>query len=402
MTMSMTRRVLYHALVGTVALLLPGSLAAEGRRTDDAPRRDIVTSRLDDEASERLGWRPEGLDDVLAYAKGLSTDTLLIWTSGTTVATLGDPSVRYTVHSVRKALLSTVVGQHVGAGDGAIPLDATLADLGIDDSPIPLTPLQRTTTVEDLLRSRSGINHAAAAEAGLTSEKNRTLGTEENVPGSKWAYNNWDYNALTTVFEQRTGLTVAEAFATGIAAPLRLEDFEPGDVSYQSEPALSQHPAAAFRMSGRDLARIGQLYLDGGMAGGARVLDASWIARIESTRSDTGLGGLRAGHGQLWWLPAPETGFPRGTYMAWGLGNQTLFVIPAWDTVIVHQSDMTAFLKRFLAALADGGDAEEVLEDLVVGCLRRRNRDDPFCVEDRFIGRREFAGLVEAIVAARR
>ena len=402
MTTSLTRRALYHALVAAVALLLPSSGAAESRRTDDAPRREVATSRLDDDASRRLGWRPDALDAVLDYARGLSTDTLLIRTGGTTVATLGDPSVRYTVHSVRKALLSTLVGQHMGAGGGSVPLGATLAELGIDDSPVPLTPLQRTATVDDLLRSRSGINHAAAAEAGLTSEKNRMLGAEENVPGSKWAYNNWDYNALTTIFEQRTGLTVAEAFATGVAEPLGLEDFAPGDVSYQTDPTLSQHPAAAFRMSGRDLARIGQLYLDGGMAEGRRVLDAAWIDRIASTRSETGLGGLRAGHGQLWWLPAAETGLPEGTYMAWGLGNQTLFVIPAWDTVIVHQSDMTAFLKRFMAALADGGDAEAVLEDLVVGCLRRRSRDDPFCVEDRFIGRREFAGLVEAIAAARR
>lgn len=400
MDMPMIRRILYCTLVCGAALLLPASAAGDGRRADEAPGRAVATSRLDDSAVRTLGWNVERLDQVLDYAKGLSTDTLLIETGGTTAATLGDPSVRYTVHSIRKALLSTLVGQHVGDGDGRIALGATLADLGIDDNPVPLTPLQRTATVEDLLRSRSGINHAAAAEAGLTSEKNRMLGSEENVPGSKWAYNNWDYNALTTILEKRTGLTIAEAFAIGIAEPLELQDFEPDDVSYQSEPGLSQHPAAAFRMSGRDLARIGRLYLDQGMAGGIRILDAGWIDRIVGTRSETGFGGLRAGHGLLWWLPGVETGIPEGSFMAWGLGNQALLVIPAWDTVIVHQSDMTEFLERFTAALAEGGEPEAVLEDLVVGCLRRRNREDPFCVEDRFIGRREFDGLVERLVAA--
>ncbi|MDF1791536.1 MAG: serine hydrolase [Thalassobaculaceae bacterium] len=398
----MILRILCCALAHGAVLVFPASAGAEGRRTDEAPGRAVSATRLDGSAVHKLGWHPDRLDEVLAYATGLSTDTLLVETGGRTVAILGDPTVRYTVHSIRKALLSTVVGQHVGDGERQIALGATLADLDIDDSPVPLTPLQRTATVEDLLRSRSGINHAAAAEAGLTSEKNRMLGTEENLPGSKWAYNNWDYNALTTIFEQRTGLTIAEAFATGIAGPLELKDFQPGDVSYDSEPALSQHPAAAFHMSGRDLARIGRLYLDGGKVGGTRVLDASWIDRIDSMRSETGLGGLRAGHSLLWWLPGPETGFPDGTYMAWGLGNQALFVIPAWDTVIVHQSDMTEFLKRFLTALSEGGEAEAVLEDLVVGCLRRRSRDDPFCVEDRFIGRREFDGLVERLVVARR
>lgn len=402
MATSITTRLLFRTVVCAAVLMLASPSAAESRRSDDTARRVVAASRVDDTQAGRLGWNPDRLDDVLDYATGLSTDTLLMETGELAVATLGDPALRYNVHSIRKALLSSVIGQHMGSGEGEIALGATLAQLGIDDSPVPLTPLQRTATVEDLLRSRSGVNHAAAAEGGLTAEKTRMLGTQENVPGSKWAYNNWDYNVLTTIFERRTGLTVAAAFAAGIADPLGLQDFERGDVSYRSEPDLSQHPAAAFRMSGRDLARIGRLYLDGGTSNGTRVLEASWIARIEDTRSATGLGGLRAGHGLLWWLPAPETGLPEGSYMAWGLGNQTLFVIPAWDTVIVHQSDTTEFVKRYTAALAVGGEAESVLEDLVVGCLRRRNRDTPFCKEDRFIGRREFAGLVELIVAARK
>ena len=61
-------------------------------------------------------------------------------------------------------LLGALVGQHLGSGPGQIDLDATLAQLGIDDRPHPLTALQQQATVLHLIKSVSGINHAAAGE----------------------------------------------------------------------------------------------------------------------------------------------------------------------------------------------------------------------------------------------
>ena len=81
----------------------------------------------------------------------------------------------------------------------------------VTDGPIPLTERQRTATVEHLLKNVSGIKHPSAG-GGLTDDRDARLEHEENVPGTKWAHNNRDDNALTTVFEKRTGLTVAAAF----------------------------------------------------------------------------------------------------------------------------------------------------------------------------------------------
>jgi hypothetical protein len=162
-------------------------------------------NRLGDAETRRLGWQPAGLDEVFAYAGRLSSDTLMIVTAGETIASFGDLERPYPVHSLRKAILSALVGQQLGPGEKQIDLSATLADLSLDDDPGPLTPLQRQATVLHLLKSTSGINHAAAAEEGLLAEKNQRLGSVENTPGTVWAYNNWDYNALTTILETRTG-----------------------------------------------------------------------------------------------------------------------------------------------------------------------------------------------------
>lgn len=354
-------------------------------------------------APEPRGWTASGLDRVFDYAKTLGTDSLVIVTDGVVVRSMGDLARRYDVHSVRKALLSAAVGQHLGTGPRQIDLEATLADLGIDDRPGPLTPTQRQAKVLHLIKSISGINHPAAAAAGQQRDLDTRLGRGENAPGTIWAYNNWDYNALTSVFEERTGLSVHEAFRRGVAERIGMQDLAPNSTYYIHEPELSRHRAAMFRMSARDLMRLGQLYLAKGSWEGRDILSPEWIERITKDATATGDAGLGAGHGYLWWIPGPETGLPPGTFWAAGLGFQALFVVPAWRTVIVHQANTRPFLTRALAmAQAEKIGLGAAMEKLVEYCLAPANASTEFCRNDRFILRREFARLMSLIVQARR
>jgi len=391
---------LVAALVAVLGYLLATGEKGLSSRTP-GPARSIEVTRLGETETAELGWNHDAVSEVFAHAATLSTDALVISTRGKRVAAFGDQDAPRAVHSIRKAFLSAIVGQHVGSGETEIPLDASLKDLSIDDALPALTDLQRQATVLHLLKSTSGINHPAAAEAGLTAEKNRRLGDGDNQPGTVWAYNNWDYNALTTIFEVRTGLTVAQAFGQGIAAPIGLRDFSETDVSYSAEPEISRHRAASFRMSARDLETFGQLYLDRGMADGRPVVPASWVDRVTDDFTETGRDDLRWAHGYLWWLPDPDFGLPQGTFWAWGLGYQALFVIPAWETVIVHQADTTEFLKRFEPIIASGEPVEPALEKLVLSCRDRDNRRSEYCVEHRFTLRPEFDELITLIVDAR-
>ncbi|MBX2804835.1 MAG: beta-lactamase family protein [Hyphomicrobiales bacterium] len=405
----MPRKVLlwFSCVISAMALIIVilGYLLITGERglfTGAPPKRSLDISRLDDDQTKRLGWAPDRLDAVYDYAATLSSDTLLIVTRTKTVRAFGKLDKLHATHSVRKALLSAVVGQNTGSGPNQIDLDATLQDLKIDDTPMPLGALQKQATVRHLLMSVSGINHPAAAEGGLTAEKNQRLGQTENRPGTVWAYNNWDYNALTSIFEMRTGMGVAQAFHEGIAIQAGMKDFTPSAVSYIHQPSRSQHKAAAFRMSARDLVIFGQLFLENGKVEDQQILPASWRDRIVQEYTETGRDDLRWGHGYLWWLPSPKLNFPEGAFWAWGLGNQAVFVIPAWDTVIVHQADTTEFRKRFIPLISDdskSGDA--ALEEMILSCRKRANRESEYCVEHRFVTRREFAKLMSLIVEAR-
>jgi len=383
-----------------VYLLLTGERGLS-RRVEAA--RMIEVTRLDPSETGDLGWNPDRLTAVFEHVATLSTDTLAIVTNGEIVGAFGDLSRPLSVHSIRKSLLSALVGQHIGSGKNQLHLDATLLDLGIDDAPIPLTALQRQTTLRHLLKSLSGINHPAAASGSLQADIDRRLGQEENEPGTIWAYNNWDYNALTTIFENETGVSIAEAFENGIGRAIGLQDFKRTDVTYISDVSRSEHKAAMFKLSARDLLRIGELFLNGGPIDDQPLFSQEWVDLITQDFTETGLGGMRWGHGYLWWIPGPSTGLPDGTFWAWGLGNQALMVIPEWNSVIVHQSNTTEFRKRFLPMISDEGmTGEAAIEQLILSCRQAANRKSEYCIEHRFITRREFDQLVSLIVAARK
>ena len=282
------------------------------------PRRNTAPCPLT-RAETKLEWDTKILDNAFQFACELGSTTLIVATNGEVVRAMGNLATPHRVHSVRKALLSALVGQHTGMGPMHINLESTLAELGIDDEPHPLTKQQKEAKVRHLIKSVSGINHAAAAEGGLMQkDKDRRLGQAPNISGTKWAYNNWDYNALTTIFVEETGLSVYGAFKKGVVDPLGMQDFGKDAVILEYERALSMHPKAGFTLSARDLLKFGQLYLNKGHWQGKEIIPASWIDRITQDYTLTGRSGLRSAHGYLWWVPVDEKsrlmGVPSGTY----------------------------------------------------------------------------------------
>jgi len=90
------------------------------------------------------------------------------------------------VHSMRKALLNSLYGIHQERGD--VDLNQTLAELGIDDLPPTLNEQEKSARVIDLLKSRSGVYHPAAAESDGMSQTRPGRGS--HAPGEFSYYNN--------------------------------------------------------------------------------------------------------------------------------------------------------------------------------------------------------------------
>jgi hypothetical protein len=99
------------------------------------------------------------------------------------------------------------------------------------------------------------------------------------------------------------------------------------------------------------MARIGQLFLDGGRWGDEQVVPAEWVAEATRTQVDTG---REEDYGYGWWVSGPDE--PIATFAAEGDGEQRILVVPAVDVVVVATGggyDWDAVLDPVGAAVID-------------------------------------------------
>jgi CubicO group peptidase (beta-lactamase class C family) len=290
--------------------------------------------------AQKTRWSEAGLKKAREYSNSIHSSSVMIIENGAVVDEWGEVARKISSYSVRKSLISALYG--IYTNEGVIDPNATLAQLGIDEKPDPLTPGERRARVVDLLRARSGIYHPVDFETKAQIAERPARGS--HAPGTFWVYNNWDFNALGTIFEMKTGRPMGEAFYERIAKPIGMQDFQANDVYYLAGP-LSMHRAFHFEISAHDLARFGLLYLNHGRWRDQQIIPASWVEKsahasemIQFHGVDTG------GYEYLWWVEYggahfPGAKVPPGTYSARGAGGQFLVVIPSRNLVVVHRFD---------------------------------------------------------------
>jgi CubicO group peptidase (beta-lactamase class C family) len=292
-----------------------------------------------------LGYCQPGLDAATEQVRALPTTGMLVVVGGRVLWEYGDLQAISYLASVRKSILAMMFGRYVESG--AIKLDATMADLKIDDVQ-GLLPAEKEATVLDLLSARSGVYHEAANAActNCGSTMGDPPGPRGTVKhGTHFLYNNWDFNALGTIFEQQTGQNIYDAFAKDFAAPLGLEDFDRAQ-QRKSNNRRSLHPAYHFYLSTRDMARLGYLMLRDGRWGDTQILSRDWVRRMVTPATRVGEmnpPSLREGpfgYGLLWWIW--DGPFSRGAYMGAYTGagaiGQFITVLPALDMVVAHKT----------------------------------------------------------------
>ncbi|MDH3744885.1 MAG: beta-lactamase family protein [Acidobacteriota bacterium] len=284
---------------------------------------------------------------------------------GRVLAAFGDETADHQCHSVRKSFLSALYGIHVAKG--TINLEATLEELGIDDH-TPLTQAEKQAQVRDLLMARSGVYLEAACETPEMRDARPARGS--HPPGTFWYYNNWDFNALGTIFRQETGRDIFAEFKRRIARPVGMQDFRASRCSYYYETQYSDHPCYVFRMSARDRARFGQLFLQRGHWEGRQLISEAWIA--ESTHGYSEMDSIAeipgASYGYMWVSLSKEF-FAANTqdrrlhhlwgFQASGYGGQTIYVLPDAEMVIVTACDVPA------GCNLEGGEFGPVIETIL-------------------------------------
>lgn len=306
------------------------------------------------------GWNIAKLEEAhRIWETNDGTAAVMVVHRGAVVAAWGPTTRPMAVRSIRKSLLSALVGIHVGSGE--LALDDTLAKLGIDDD-TALTAEERRARLADLLTSRSGVYLPAAKETDANRKRRPERGS--HAPGSFFYYNNWDFNALGSILNRAIGGDLLRDFRTRIALPIGMEDFHLADQSYAHE-SVSAHPAYWFKLSARDLARFGLLYLAHGKWGDTQVVPAEWVAASTRSHVDQAKGG--ADYGQLWWVMPRRADRPAGGGYFYADGAGFLWVVPERELVVVHLTETAPNLglRHVLGMMPDEDRVWELFERIV-------------------------------------
>jgi CubicO group peptidase (beta-lactamase class C family) len=282
---------------------------------------------------EAAGWSKDKLAKAEAWSQSIGSTAVMIVQHGAVVAEWGDTAKRTPLASVRKSLLSALIGNAVERGE--MDLTQPIGALGIDDNEPSLTTEEKSASVRDLLTARSGIYHAALYESkGMAAGRPARF---SHKPGTFWHYNNWDFNAVGAIYEHAVRSSIFDAFEREIARPIGMQDYSPSDGRYVTG-AASVYPAYPINMSARDLARFALLYLRKGRWEDRQVVPAHWVGESTQAYSYSEAG---SGYGYMWWIGPrtvqPTVHLPENSFFAAGAGGQYAFVIPEYDMIVVRR-----------------------------------------------------------------
>jgi len=177
-------------------------------------------------------------------------------------------------------------------------------------------------------------------------------------PGRTVTYGGGFTVLLGEIVHRASGLPV-DAFAeTYLFAPLGITDYawhRHRDGTINTQGGLALRP--------RDMAKIGQMMLDGGVYQGRRVVSQAWVDAATSTHLPRAPGGF--GYGYQWYRVSAEIcGTPVSGFAAIGRGGQYIIAAPALDLLAVFTSEPYDNRERLYLPL-------ELVRDIILPALRR-------------------------------
>lgn len=247
------------------------------------------------------------------------------------------PEVRHDLRSVTKSVVGLLYG--IALAEGAVPsLDTPLVELFPEYPDLAGDPVRRRMTVAHALTMTLGTewneelsyadprNSERAMEAAADRYRfilDRPMVSE---PGTRWTYNGGATALLGGLIARGTGTTLRDFAERALFSPLGIRDVE---WIQGSDGAFAA--ASGLRLRPRDLAKIGQLALDGGRRDDIPIVPADWLAASFTPHASTG----ELQYGYQWWLgPAAPDGRP-GWIAGFGNGGQRLFLGPRLGVIVL-------------------------------------------------------------------
>lgn len=281
-----------------------------------------------------------GAFDAATYGKGAKTTGVVILADGQLIAERyaegWGPFVANRTWSVAKSIAGTLIGTLQSESAGKL-------DPG---QPAPVPEWRRpgdprgTITLANLMQMGSGLHSGAAGNrtdgvyfGGVAVEEEVPGWPLEAAPGTRFRYANDDI--LLAVYAARAVVTPAryDALAPDFFRTLGMTHTV-AERDWHGNYILSSQVWS----TARDLARLGQFWLQDGVWQGRRLLPEGWLTFM-TTPAGPQPEGDGPGYGATIWLFGGKQGLPAGSYAAQGNRGQYVMVIPSRKLVIVRRGE---------------------------------------------------------------
>jgi CubicO group peptidase (beta-lactamase class C family) len=248
-----------------------------------------------------------------------------------------DRDAPHTLRSAGKTFTSILLGT---AMDHGAPISPTVPIVSLFPGPFANPdPRKDRITVADLLTMRSGL--------ACDDDDDNSPGNEDTMqnqsaepdwykytldlpmvraPAEKAVYCSGGVNVVYGALRNATHRWVPEMFDDYLARPLDIRRY------YMNlTPTGDAYGGGGIFIRPRDALKFGQLYLDGGMWNGRRVVSKAWVDASTVTHAKIHDDST---YGYNWWLYKLKVGDKTyDEFEAGGNGGQIIAVVPALDTV---------------------------------------------------------------------
>jgi CubicO group peptidase (beta-lactamase class C family) len=250
------------------------------------------------------------------------------------------PGALANVKSASKSVISTLVG--IAIERRLIPtVDQPIATYFPELATDPDTR-KRSITIEDLLTMRSGLESTSGAKyGGWVKSANwvrfALLQPIVSEPGTAMEYSTGSSHLLSAVLTKVSRKSTLQFAQETLATPLgfRLS-------SWPRDPQGIYFGGNEMLLTPKQMAAIGELYLNRGLFKGRQVVPAAWVDTSCEPRTTSVWDGDRK-YGYGWWIQT----FGRYTAcFAWGYGGQYIFVFRDLNLVVVATSSTAVSEER--------------------------------------------------------
>lgn len=235
------------------------------------------------------------------------------------------------IKSLSKTVLSAVVGMALDRGVFTT-VDQSIAE--ILDVPAKASARVKEVTLGHLLSMQAGLQRTSGRYYGewVSSDNwvdyalSRPFVAE---PGGEMLYSTGSYHLLSAALTRSTGRSTRDLAQDWLGDPLGIDI-----PSWLTDPQGIYFGGNDMRLSPMALLKIGELYRNGGVHAGERLLsgewiDLSWTPRGTSRYTDDGYG--------FGWFITDLGGYR--AYYGRGYGGQMLYVFPELGMTVVMTSD---------------------------------------------------------------